>query len=496
MSLANYQGHDTGTVVTSAELLASPQYVNDTAYAALQTAFFPLPLPFNRPLALLRLQLQNLGTALPDAMIALRANDAVSVTANAPPMSYGWSDILIEQLGMSRDEYRVFTDTGLQLGDLYGLPRASGQTTAAWNAATLATLQTMNLQTLCQRIAVSYIDLSTILQTQFINPNAALLPMLQALNAPFSTLQSLHDNLNTAQTIAPQFIAALPAGLDATPYGGQSPTDYQAVVAWVTGPNVYPLIMSLITIANPTGNVADCSGASLQLRYANPAAASALLSATDFLKLIRFVRLWQKLQPLLGDPDDAVTIAQTDAILAALYPATDLPVQSANTANDATNRPLLDTGFGVALLRTGCLFQIMNRLSLTPDGALLQLLACWAPIGTVGAEALYQSMFLTPTLLQQDPGAQTATVSNAVNTGDVLTTQINTVSIPYTVTAGQTAPTVASPIAATINASTATDPVSGAPLNQRFVATPQANSIVIMAGFALACSVSPARPRP
>ena len=490
LSLANYQGHDTGSTSTSAELLASPQYVNDTAYAALQTAFFPLPLPFNRPLALLRLQLQNLGTDPPDAMIALRANDTITVPANAPPMSYGWSDILIEQLGMSRDEYRLFTDSSLQLGDLYGLPRATGQTTAAWNAAVLATLQTMNLQTFCKRIAVSYVDLTSILQTQFINPSAALLPMLQALNAPFSTIQTLHDNLNTAQTIAPQFIAALPAGLDATPYGGQSPTDYQAVVTWVTGTAVYPLIMSLITIANPTGAVDDCTGTALQLRYANPDNTKNELNATDLLKLVRFVRLWQKLQPSLGDPDDAVTIAQTDAILATLYPAADLPVQSANTANDPTNRPLLDAGFGVALMRTGFLFQIMNRLSLTADDALAQLLACWAPIGRVGPQALYQSMFLTPTLLQQDPGAQTATVSNAISAGDVLTTQINTVSIPYTVTAGQTASTVATQIAAAINATTTQDPVSGEQLNQRFVATAQTNVIVIMAGFALACSVS------
>src|SRR5208282_629195 len=74
--------------------------------------------------------------------------------------------------------------------------------------------------------------------------------------------------------------------------------------------------------------------------------------------------------------------------------------------------------------------------------------------------------------------------------GDVLTTQINTVSIPYTVTAGQTASTVATQIAAAINATTTQDPVSGEQLNQRFVATAQTNVIVIMAGFALACSVS------
>ena len=75
--MAGYQGHDTGDTVTSAELIASPQYVNDAAYTALQGVFFPDPLPFTRPLTLLRLQMNALGVALPDAMAALRASDSL-----------------------------------------------------------------------------------------------------------------------------------------------------------------------------------------------------------------------------------------------------------------------------------------------------------------------------------------------------------------------------------------------------------------------------------
>ena len=53
-------------------------------------------------------------------MIALRAND--QIINSTSPTSFGWSDILIEQLNISRDEYRLFTDSKLQLWDLYGLP--------------------------------------------------------------------------------------------------------------------------------------------------------------------------------------------------------------------------------------------------------------------------------------------------------------------------------------------------------------------------------------
>ena len=391
LTLDGYQGHDTGDGISSAELLASPQYADDAAYAILQDAFFPPPLPFSRPLALLRLHLQNLGLALPDAMAALRAGD--QLVNQTTPTSFGWSDILLEQLAISRDEYRLFTDPTLQLGDLFGLPEASA----------LADLQAMNLQDLSRRLGVSYDDLSAIIATRFINPNAALISRLQQLNAPFATLQALHDTLNTPQSIAASFISALPAGLDATQYGGTSPTDYQAVVDWVTGPAVYPLIMDIITISQPGGTTGDCSGASFQLRYSNPDSTANLLSGTDYLKLIRFIRLWRKLGPLLGDVSDAASIQHTDDVIAALYPVGDVPADTSDATHDPANRPLLDAGFQALLMSLGFLLRVMTQLSLTGD-AVDELLACWAPIGTAGPASLYQAMFLTPTLLQQDPG--------------------------------------------------------------------------------------------
>jgi hypothetical protein len=493
LQIAGYQGHDTGDTITSAELVASPQYVNDTAYEILQTAFFPPPLPYNRPLELLRAHLASLGVTLPAAMAALRPSDAL--TSTSTPTSYGWNDILIEQLTISRDEYRLFTDSTLGLPDLYGLPGPA--------PATLTTLQqTTSLQDFSRRLGVSYDDLVSIVQTQFINPNAALIPRLEQLNASFATLQQLNATVNTPQSIAADFIAALPAGLDATEYGGADSSDYQAVVAWVTNPANYQRIMSIIVITDPSGSSDDCSGASLQLRYSNPDNTPSqpggrppnLLSGTDFIKLIRFIRLWQKLAPLLGDPDDAVTIEQTDDILGALYPPADLPVDPGNAANDAANRPLLDRGFATLLPRAGFAFQVLNSLTLTADAGLDQLLACWAPIGTVGSNSLYQAMFLTPTLLQQDPGVQTATVASTVNAGDVLHTKIDGQEVlpACTVQPGQTAAQVATAIANAVNTSTLPDPVSGLPLSRRFLASAAGDSgvVTVEAGFTLACAAS------
>ena len=481
LSLAGFEGFNAAPDVISAELIAAPQNVNDNAYAALQASFYPAPLPFNRPLELLRQHMNALGVALPDAMIALRAGDAI--INSATPTSYGWPDILIEQLGLSRDEFRLFTDASLQLGDLYGLPRASGQTDQQWNAATLATLQAAwSLKDFSTRTGVDYDDLLSVLTTKFINPGAALIERVEALGVSFAAIQALHGD---PVGLATAFIAGLPAGLDYSQYGG---TDGSAVVNWLTGPN-YGVIMSLIIIANPTGSTDDCTGTALYFRYASPNPAANLLTATDFLKLIRFIRLWRKLQSLLQIGDDGAAIQATDALLNALYPPADLPVGSGNAANDPTNRPLLDSGFKVALQRVGFLLRALNRLSLA-SGSLTQLLACWNDIGTTGSQSLYASMFLTPTLLLQDPGAQAATVSPAVNTGDRLTTTIDTVPVVYTVAPADTPQTVASNMAAAINATTTTDPMSGQALNRRFHAQAKGTQVVIAAGFGIQWNVS------
>jgi Neuraminidase-like domain/Putative peptidoglycan binding domain/Salmonella virulence plasmid 28.1kDa A protein len=483
LSLANFEGFNTSANVSSAELIAAPQNVNDAAYAALKTSFYPAPLPFNRPIELLRQHMKALGVALPDAMIKLRASDAI--TDNSTPASYGWSDILIEQLGMSREEFRLFADPALLLGDLYGLARASGQTDQQWNATTLATLQGLDMQSFSTRTGVDYTDIVSILKCRFINPGAALIERVQALGVTFAAIQALH---NDPVGNAAAFIAGLPAGLDYSQYGG---TNGSAVVSWLTGPN-YDVIMGLITIGmkpNADSEPNDCSGASWQLFYANPDTSANLLTATDFLKLIRFIRLRKKLQALLNIADNGEAIRTTDALLSALYPAADLPVGPDNVANDSTNRPKLDDGFRQALLRAGFVIEVLNRLSLNAS-ALNQLLICWSDIDTNGRRSLYAQLFLTPTLLQQDPGAQATTVSPLINTGDRLTTTIDTVPVVYAVLAGDTPQTVASKIAAAINATTTTDPVSGLPLSQRFHAAASNAQVVITAGFHIAWNVS------
>ncbi len=463
LSINGFQGFSTDDTVTSAELIASPQFVNDTAYATLQSAYFPPPLPFNRPLEELRQLFQNMGPALADVMAALGAS--TSTTISQTGTGYSAADILIEQLGISRNEYLIFTDSTLgnpthtlNLQGLYGYPSS--------NATVLATLQSITLQDFSRRTGVSYDDIVSILRTQFINPNAILIERLERLDVGFPALKNLQSNPSTGAA----FIAGLPAGLDARAYGGSYPTDYNAVVQWVINPANFSRIMSIFTLSSTGGD--PCSGTSFDLQYSG----GAPLTATDFVKLIRFIRLWQKL---------GLSIELTDDILSSLYPAADLP----SGTNDAVNIPLLDSGFKVALLRIGELFRVMQLLSLTPSQSVQALLACWAPIGTMGDNALYKRMFGGPAIQREDPGAPIATIGGGPNTGDVLITTINSVPISQTVSAGDTPASIAAKIVVKINSTTTIDPGTGLPLNQRIVASSANLSpvVTIRAGFVLQC---------
>jgi ABC toxin N-terminal region/Neuraminidase-like domain/Putative peptidoglycan binding domain len=454
LSLTNFQGYSTDDTVTSPELIAGPQFTDNAAYTVLQGAFFPPPLPFNRPLAQLRQLFQNMGVTLPAVMAALRTSS--STVINPTGTTYGEADVCLEYLGISRDEYRIFTDGTLQLPGLYGY---SGS-----QATVLAQLQTITMQDFSRRTGVAYSDIVSILKTQFINPDAILIERLQRLSVPFSTLQTLMSTPSTAAA----FMNSLPSGLDARAYGGSYPTDYSAVVAWVTNAANFTNISNIITLSNPANNPDECAGSSFEFRYLN----GNPLTATDFEKLIRFIRLWRKL---------GLTIEQTDDLLSALYPAVDLPSGS----NDTVNLPLLDAGFKIALTRIGVLFQVMNLLSLNASQALDPLLACWAPIGTVGDNALYGQMFGGPTLQQEDPGAPIATVGGTPNAGDTLVTTINNVQVSQTVNSGETSATIATNIASTINGTTAIDPTTALALNQRISASSEGPVVTIRAGFTL-----------
>lgn len=384
LSLKDYVGHDTDGAA-SEDLLASPQFVMDAAYTTLRGEGFPAPLPFHQPLENLRCYFDKFGVPLPLALERLRKGDDLDRGANP----YGWRDILMEEVQLSREEYEILTDSGaVPLWRIYGFPSGTSDAdvinTPLFFIGT-KTLPLSNAKLFSRHVGISYDDLAIILQTRFVNPNSDLIPKLERLGVALANLKALKDG-----TIADDAFDALlpqgPAALDPAEYGGD-------IKAWVKNDANFARIMALITLADPTGNSDPCSFDTLEFRFAKPMAdasdTTTRLGATEFIRLLRFVRLWKKMN---------WTIEQTDAAICALY-RTDL---SPLTAEDVDTVAKLDAGFLTLLPRLGIIVRVIKVLNLTAKRDLLPLLACWAEIGTHGASALYRQMFLNLALLRQD----------------------------------------------------------------------------------------------
>lgn len=380
LSLDGYVGHDTGGK-SSADLLASPQFVMNAAYDTLRSARFPLPLPFHQPLESLRRYFDSFEVPLPLAMERLRKTEALERGTNA----YGWRDILIESVRISRAEHELLTNSvAVPLWRLYGFPNGTS------NANVIAGIPNFdglsNAKQYARRVGITYEELVAILRTRFVNPNSDLVPKLERLGVSFAALKKLKDT-NTPAADA-EFDALLPQGAgapDEDEYGGD-------IKAWVRNQDNYNRIMGIITLADPTGGDDPCSFDALEFRTGNPVPAGNVtnrLGAVEFVRMMRFIRLWKKL---------GWTIEQTDAAICALLPVAPFP---GGEAIDTLAE--LDTGFASLLPRLGVVARVLQALNLNAKRDLLPLLALWAPIGTHGPSALYRQMFLNPAPLNEDP---------------------------------------------------------------------------------------------
>ena len=453
--LANYQGHDTRDLHTD-DLLASPQFVVDAAYDVLRNdSFFPAPLPFDQPMENLRRYFNKFQVPLALALEQLRTTDSLDRQGNA----YGWRDILMEEIGLSRVEHQLLTETptAVLLWKLYGYPNGTADADVIE--------QLSNVKRFARRIDISYEDLTCILKARFINPHAHLIPKIERLGVSFGVMKKLKDDDGTGnQQHTDSWFDSLLASQDTPPdpaaYGGD-------IKAWVKDGDNYSSIMSLITLAVPASNwvaskayiLGDCvtptttsaestlyyqcttagtaagqepswptvsgntsldgtvvwtcvelascrSFENLGFRYSDPAKRITNIGSIEFIRLLRFVRLWKKL---------GWSINQTDAAICALYRSDLAPLE----ASDIDQIGKLNSGFLTLLPRLGVVSRALEALGLNVKRDLLALLACFAPIGTHdGAQwvrnneggvqqqivpSLYRQMFLSQTIIQQDP---------------------------------------------------------------------------------------------
>ena len=385
LSLTDYLGHDTDGAA-SADLLASPQFVLDSAYNTLRGELFPAPLPFHQPLEYLRRYFDKFGAPLPLVMERHRKSNDLERGANP----YGWRDVLMEEIGLSRTEYDILTTSNAApnvLWEIYGYLAGTPDVDIINGNETAKIPALSNAKQFTRRVGITYEEIIAILKTRFVNPNSDLIPKLERLRVPFATLKALKDGTITDAAFDALLlkVADAPDPLD---YGGD-------IKAWVKNAANYARIMGLITLTDPDPKPSPdpCSFDTLEFRYAKPMTGlgdlTTRLGAVEFVRLLRFIRLWRKL---------GWTIEQTDAAICALFPMPPFPLGA--DAIDTVAK--LDAGFLALLPRLGIVARVMKALNLTPKRDLLPLLACWSEIGTHGDSALYRQMFLNPALLNQD----------------------------------------------------------------------------------------------
>lgn len=171
--LAEAAVRDTGDAST-AELLAEPQHVIDAAYQALREATYPLALPFDRSLEMVRQFCVHAGTPLHEVLQILRRSDDLKVNG-----SVGRAEMFVESLGLSPAEAALFTRATPLINDawhdLYGWPALRAAIQSPQNAPEASvSLASADVSGLVPGMACSYFDVSA-------NANAAEVNTLTAI---------------------------------------------------------------------------------------------------------------------------------------------------------------------------------------------------------------------------------------------------------------------------------------------------------------------------
>ena len=378
-TLDGFEGHNVEEI-TSAELLANPQFVNDLAYTTLKEQVYPFNLPFNQPLSALRLYYDYLKVPLHEAMEKLRANDNVDTPGGAGQPPYAWREIYNEYLGISQEEYKVLTDSETKMLPVYfGEEETMDFSDFINEPFDGHNSKIYNAKIFSRKTGITYNELIGLIKTQFINPNSHLIPKLEKLRISFADIKKFKEGTPLGE----DFENKIPAGLDRSIYGGD-------VKNWVKDINNYAKIMSLILLTVPKGAKTDCEFAKSELRYSLPDNNQNLLKEIDYWRLLRFIRLWKKL---------GWSIEETDKAITAMYKAEFRPDAAESIC---TQKRKLDNGFKDLVVKIAHVKRIEENLNLKKEYSLIKLLALWSNIDIHGNKSLYKQMFLQSSILKID----------------------------------------------------------------------------------------------
>ncbi|REL37867.1 hypothetical protein DYD21_08795 [Rhodohalobacter sp. SW132] len=348
-SLDNFHGFNIEGNISTEELLANPQFVQSEAYDIVKQQIYPFQLPFNQPLAALRRLFEHLEVPLYQAMTKLRADDNGAT----------WTDIHLEFLGISQQEYAILTANKKKIAEYYGMSEGA-------NLQTVLTANGTYAKDFSRTVDITYKELTRIVKTQFINPSSNLIPKLEQLRVSMNAIVGLIDgNISDAA-----FDNLLDDDLNTDLFDGD-------VKSWIRERS--ETIKGLVLLMDRSGKADECSFEQLEIRYADDTPIDEL----DYFKFMRFIRLWKKL---------GWTIEQTDKTIMALW----------SNAEDANTIEKLNDGFAALIQKVAHVRKVMELLDINPRRNLLKTLALFGTIDIHHPQSLYQTLFLNATISNID----------------------------------------------------------------------------------------------
>ena len=347
----------------------------------MKQAVFPLNLPFDLWIGTVRGFLGYFNIALATVLDTLRPVDNLELFGDANDYPYYRAQILAESLHLSPSDYGVLTTTAAALSPLtdnwftlYGYP---SETAALHGTAELQPLS--SAENLAQLLGLSYEQLTELVSTGFLNP--ALYPLIyqfQRFGIEMSDAFSY-----TGQPGYPPLtdVAAFEAQLQAITarYKTVNPASTFDAATWLKDLLPADYSSQVLVLADPDSG---CDFAATTLTHAGNLTAATPL---DYVKLNLLVRLWQKLGWSLDELDRAMQ---------AFFPP-NLPAWT-------------EAGFGAAFTaawKTALVYLAhLDNLNtdLRPAAGRVALLPFWADLPVDGTSPLYATLFLTPSVLNND----------------------------------------------------------------------------------------------
>jgi Neuraminidase-like domain/Salmonella virulence plasmid 28.1kDa A protein len=363
--------YDTGEAL-SADLLAEPQNILPQAYATLNSALYPLGLPFDLWIETVRRFLGYFKTPLWSLLEVFKVADPLELFPDANNYPYYRAAILAEYLGISPAEYALFTNTD-PLASWFKLYGYGDQDTALGELKSAKKLSTT--------LGVSYQELVDLVKTGFLNPHLNALVTLQKLGIQPDDVFSYEGPAGYAPMTTSQR-AAFEATLDKLTQK-YKPTNAAAKfnartwlsTSWNTGD-----FNQILLLADPD---AGCDFDQTMLQYADGSAVTSSL----FLKLNLFVRLWKKLGWTLEETDRALQV----------FLAPNIPPD-----NDGNFGQNFSAAMQTALVYLAHLQTLFQELQPGP-ATRIKLLTLWTNLPTTGNTPLYAQLFLTSSAVTHDP---------------------------------------------------------------------------------------------